>query len=78
VRMSHTLLSSFAIGQRVYLKLQGARVDGIVRAITFTSSKVRYAVRVDADETTLHNIDSSFVFSEPDAEIVNMPEDNYS
>lgn len=77
-RMSIQLTSSFAIGQRVHLNLQGGRLEGWVRAITFTSSKVRYAVRILGDETTLHNIDSAFVFSEPDAEIIDMPEDNYS
>lgn len=76
--MSITLQSSFAIGQRVHLNLQGAKLEGHVRAITFTSSKARYAVRILGDETTLHNIDSAFVFSEPDAEVVPMPEDNYS
>lgn len=70
--------SAFAIGQRVHVSLQGAKVEGHVRAVTFTSSKVRYAIRVLGDETTLHNIDSAFVGSYPDAEILDMPEDNYS
>jgi len=70
--------SAFAIGQRVQIGLQGLTIEGHVRAVTFTSSKVRYAVRVLGDETTLHNIDSAFVFSKPDAEILDMPEDNYS
>ena len=74
----HTLESSFRIGQRVSVQVGGAKVEGHVRAVIFTSSKVRYSVRVHGDETTLHNIDSSFVMSEPDAEIVPMPEDNYS
>lgn len=76
--MEKSYPSSFEIGQRVHLNLQGQRLEGHVRAITFTASKVRYAIRVLGDETTLHNIDSAFVFSEPDAEIVAMPEDNYS
>lgn len=70
--------SAFAIGQRVYVSLQGAKVEGHVRAVTFTSSKVRYAIRALGDETTLHNIDSAFVGSHSDAEILDMPEDNYS
>lgn len=78
VAMEKSYPSSFEIGQRVHLNLQGKRLDGVVRAITFTSSKVRYAVRIDAYGTTLHNIDSAFVFSEPNAEVVTMPEDNYS
>lgn len=70
--------SAFAIGQRVNVRFQGVRLEGVVRAILFTSSKVRYSVRIFADETTLHNIDSAFVFSEPNAEVLDMPEDNYS
>lgn len=73
-----TFDSAFVIGQRVHLNLQGARLDGHVRAVLFTSSKVRYAVRLLGEETTLHNIDSTFVFSEPGAEVLDMPEDNYS
>ncbi len=73
-----TLESAFAIGQRVSVSLQFAKIEGHVRAITFTSSKVRYSIRVWGDDTTLHNIDSAFVFSEPNAEIIDMPEDNYS
>jgi len=77
--MTIKLESAFAIGQRVYLSLQGVKVFGHIRAIIFTSSKVRYSIRTDGgSETTLHNIDSTFVCSEPNAEIINMPEDNYS
>jgi hypothetical protein len=78
VRTMKTLESAFQIGQRVYLSIQGVKVFGHVRAIIFTSSKVRYSIRSGGDETTLHNIDSAFVCSEPDAEIIAMPEDNYS
>lgn len=76
--MSQTLESAFKIGQRVHISMQGARIEGHVRAIIFTASKVRYSVRAIGDESTLHNIDGAFVFSEPDAEVVPMPEDNYS
>lgn len=72
------LPSAFQIGQRVHFNLQGARLEGHVRAVTFTSSKVRYSVRLLTDETTLHNVDSAFVCSEPGAEIIEMPADNYS
>jgi hypothetical protein len=72
------LESAFQIGQRVAVTLQGARLEGHVRTVLFTSSKVRYSVRVIGEDTTLHNIDSVFVTSEPDAEIIEMPEDNYS
>lgn len=77
-RMSHTLLSSFAIGHRVILGLQGAKLEGHIRAILFTSSKVRYSIRILGDETTLHNIDSAFVHPHESGEIIDMPEDNYS
>ena len=76
--MSIKLESAYQIGQRVWIGLQGEKIGGYIRAVTFTSSKVRYAVRVDGEEITLHNIDSAVVFSEPDAEIIDMPEDNYS
>ncbi len=78
--MSQKLESAFRIGQRVHINIQGCRIEGHVRAIIFTASKVRYSIRAlgDGDETTLHNIDSAFVFSEPDAEVLYMPEDNYS
>lgn len=77
--MSHQLESAFRIGQRVKVAvIVTMPIFGYVRAITFTSSKVRYAVWVKEAETTLHNIDSAFVFSEPNAEIIDMPEDNYS
>ena len=45
---------------------------------TVGGGSVRYPGRVSGDGTTLHNIDSAFVFSEPGAEVIDMPEDNYS
>lgn len=78
LRMKPTLESAYRIGQRVSVQIQGQKIEGHVRTITFTSSKVRYAVRVLGEETTLHNIDSAFVCSNPDAEIIAIPEDNYS
>lgn len=77
--MSQALESDYKIGQRVTVAvIQNRPIYGYVRAITFTASKVRYAVWVREAETTLHNIDSAFVFSEPNAEVIDMPEDNYS
>jgi predicted transcriptional regulator len=70
--------SAYKIGQRVSVHVSGVKIEGHVRTVIFTSSKVRYSVRVLGDETTLHNIDSAFVTSEPNAEILDMPEDNYS
>lgn len=77
--MTHKLESAFKIGQRVTVAvIQTMPIHGYVRAIIFTSSKVRYSIWVREAETTLHNIDSAFVFSEPNAEVIEMPEDNYS
>lgn len=77
--MSIQLQSAYAIGQYVsVVVIQNRPIFGYIRAITFTSSKVRYAVWIKEAETTIHNIDSAFVTSEPDAEIIDMPEDNYS
>ena len=63
--------SAFDIGAPVYVDIQGARLLGYIRAVTFTRSKVRYAVKVylSAEEeavespgvTTLHNVDSALV-----------------
>lgn len=75
---SRELVTGYVIGQRVTVQMQGQKIDGHIRAIIFTSSKVRYSVRALGDETTIHNIDSTFVFSEPNAEVIPMPEDNYS
>jgi hypothetical protein len=76
--MPKSFESAFVIGQRVSIQVQGVKIEGHVRAIIFTSSKVRYSVWALGDETTLHNIDSTFVTSEPDAEVIPMHEDNYS
>lgn len=77
--MNHQPESAFKIGQRVSVAvIQTMPIHGYVRAITFTASKVRYSIWVREAETTLHNIDSAFVFSEPDAEVIEMPADNYS
>lgn len=75
------LESLFQIGERVKLTvIQTTPVIGYIRAITFTKSKVRYALWIKEAETTLHNIDSAFVEELPEAEreILDMPEDNYS
>lgn len=55
--------SQFGIGHPVWVAVQGTRVAGHVRAVTFTSGKVRYAVQVEdaGGPTTLHNLDSVLV-----------------
>lgn len=81
--MSKSFVSSCHIGELVKVKIDGVEIPGRIRAVIFTSSKVRYSVRVGAEgsETTLHNVDSAFVVQEPDEtkrSIIVMPEDNYS
>ena len=75
------LESSFQIGERVKLTvIQTRPIFGYVRAIIFTSSKVRYSLWIKEAETTLHNIDSVHVERLPESErdVIEMPEDNYS
>lgn len=74
-------VSQHAIGDRVKLTvIQTAPIYAYVRAITFTSSKVRYALWVQEAETTLHNVDSAYV--EPcdkgDFDTHEFSDDNYS
>ncbi len=79
--MTTKLESSFQIGERVKLTvIPTAPTFGYVRAIIFTSSKVRYSLWIKEAETTLHNIDSVYVEGLPESEreVIEMPEDNYS
>ncbi len=79
--MTTKLESSFQIGERVKLTaIQSSPIFGYVRAIIFTSSKVRYSLWIKEAETTLHNIDSVYVEGLPESEreVIAMPEDNYS
>jgi len=74
-----TLESKFEIGELVEVALTGqSPIYAFVRAITFTSSKVRYALWVREAETTLHNVDSAFVKAVEPQLVTEMPEDNYS
>lgn len=75
------LLSAYEIGERVKIAvILTAPIFGYVRAVTFTSSKVRYAIWIKEADTTLHNIDSAFIEKARDdqAGFIVMPEDNYS
>ena len=79
--MTTKLESTFQIGERVKLTvIQSTPIFAYVRAIIFTSSKVRYSLWIKEAETTLHNIDSVYVEEAPELEreIIEMPEDNYS
>jgi hypothetical protein len=74
-----TFVSKHGIGAPVWIEADGTKIAGHVRAVTFTSGKVRYAVSVLAwkSRTTLHNIDS-IVVTERDGEPTKFPFDNYS
>lgn len=73
------LTSRFTIGQGVILETgNNTRHFAFVRAIIFSSSKVRYSLWMPAMETTLHNIDSVFVNPDPKPKFKDFGEDNYS
>ena len=76
--------SQFYIGDPVYVEAQGSKIEGIIRTVTFTSGKVRYAVSVPTDldhvgetMTTLHNLDSILVTAR-EGKHLELPFDNYS
>lgn len=82
---NNTLLpSKYRVGQAVMLNLGNAsgahagRVPAFIRAIIFSSCKVRYSLWVPSMETTLHNIDSFFVEDSTDVTTKDFGEDNYS
>jgi len=58
---SRELVSGLQIGEPCWLCIEGNAAKGYVRAITFTNAKVRYAVRLKRDWTTVHNVDSVYV-----------------
>ncbi len=78
--MAKSYKSDFEIGELVLVRLQSKTLKGHIRAVIFTSSKVRYSVLIAGDETTLHNVDSVFICSDRShgKEVLDMPEDNYS
>jgi hypothetical protein len=80
----HTkLFSRYAIGEHVILNLQnGEKIECYVRAIIFTSSKVRYSLQIRSEviQSTFHNVDSALVEDGDgtiNADIVSH-DDNYS
>lgn len=81
ITSSPALESQFQIGECVKLTvIQSRPIYAYVRAITFTASKVRYALWVKEAETTLHNVDSAYV-ENPEIEyrgFHDFGEDNYS
>lgn len=87
--------SRFSIGERVLIHFQGGENDGLkvggyIRAVTFTTSKVRYAVTIlgfdppdtkiisEGMGTTLHNLDSALLEEHPEPDLVDFGFDNLS
>lgn len=81
IRIASIYESAFSIGDPVWVHVDGTRLAGHVRAVTFTTGKVRYAIKVGASvdvDTTFHNLDSMVVEPRPDGERVEFGFDNYS
>jgi len=73
----HQFSSNFGIGDPVNVVMGGVEIAGHIRTITFTTSRVRYSIRIEDEETILHNIDGISVGAR-DAERINFGPDNYS
>jgi hypothetical protein len=75
--------SRYAIGEKVkFVTLDGTTIDCWIRAVIFTSSKVRYSIQLNSNgqRTTLHNVDS-FYIKDGDGSIdteMTQEDDNYS
>lgn len=75
--------SQLDVGDPAWVVVQGQRLAGNVRAVTFTAGKVRYAVQVQMSEapgdvTTFHNLDSVVVEPRPEGVKLDYFLDNYS
>lgn len=58
----HRFESAFNIGDSVLVTLGGTAIPAYVRAVTFSTGKVRYSVVIDdGSSMTLHNLDSVLV-----------------
>ena len=69
----------FKIGEEVIFSIAGSMVKGFyIRAITFTNSKVRYALFNKEMEMTIHNIDSICVEAVTNPQFYDFGSDNYS
>lgn len=70
------------IGSPVRLKVQESPdifVEGYIRAITFTNSKVRFSIYLKSLQSTFHNIDSVLVEeSKSNEKRMDFSHDNYS
>lgn len=77
----HKFESRYGIGQRVHFSPRagtGMNVEAYVRAVIFTSGKVRYSLKLMGEDSTIHNVDSSLVFDAGVEEYVELGHDNYS
>lgn len=73
--------SAFGIGEKVILQVATETYISVyVRAVTFTSGKVRYSLFNKLLETSYHNVDSAFLSEVPESEreVIEMPFDNFS
>lgn len=83
-------VSRHAVGERVYFSYCGNKIPALVRIVTHTTGKVRYALLLIGKEdgsteplyTTIHNVDSVFVEDYPNEDgtkhIEKLDFDNYS
>lgn len=81
--------SAFGVGQAVSISMNGVKLDGNIRSVTFTDMKVRYSISIcvnmyddstvekEIKRTTFHNIDSVFIVNR-DGDNVDFGGDNYS
>jgi len=79
-RVAAILESQLDVGDPCWVEVQGQRLSGNVRAVTFTAGKVRYAVQVEDNggPTTLHNLDSVLVGPREGGPKLDYFHDNYS
>jgi len=85
VEKEHTYYPSrYKIGEHVLVRFTPGEdvtanvpiLKGIIRAIIFTTGKIRYSIMVN--HSTMHNIDSVCVYVDPDGGFSELEFDNYS
>ncbi len=71
--------SKYKIGQKVKLNTKEFSTESAyIRAVMFSTGKVRYSIFLPKSETTLHNIDSCFVTDSRTKNNIEFNFDNYS
>ena len=78
--MIKSLPTRYGIGEPVNVCINDCIIEGNVRVVLFSNSKVRYSVSIMhlGCRTTLHNLDSILVEDNPDGEFLDFENDNYS